>query len=237
MSDISSVEVTGIHNRVIAATTPNDKDFYQWNARTQQWEPHQSSFMQEDFAIKPNFNGDPWYGGSLSVIVSSESNHPGVLRLRSASGGSYITMSSLLSDGVPVANAYEITCIIKTPSSFPADALLLIGNIDGIGSTGIFTGFRYDNSQDSQWMSVTGSLSGTHTTNSVAPISTNIWYKLKIRFDGTNYYFSVNDGLEQQHTTNLPGVAMNWFEFYVKSATNFDSYIDYYGLTFTTLSR
>jgi hypothetical protein len=245
MSDLGNVEVTGIHSRTIATTTPNDKDLYQWNARTSQWEPHQPVAVQDDFHVLPDLSGSPLYpnlkwsltgSSGLLALVSSETNHPGVCRLRSNTTGNSLATASLLSDGVPVANPYELVCVVKTPSSFPSDALLLIGNFDSLGGS-TMVGFRYDKSQDSQWVSLTGNFAGTNTNNNISTIATSTWYKFKIRFDGTNYNFSVNDGTEIQHTTNLPATALNWFAFYTKSASTFDSFIDYYGLYFTSLSR
>ena len=240
MSDITSAVVSGIQSRVVDSTAPNDKESYQWNARTSQWESHAAVYVQDDMLNLPDFTGNSlypnmrWYGSASTA--SSVTNHPGVVSVASGTSGNYMAHISMLSDGVPVANAFEAVAIIETPASFPADTLMLIGFANSIGGT-TFAGIRYDASQDTEWTSITGNPAGTNTANNVAAIATSTWYKIKIRFDGTNFHFSVNDGAEQTHTTNLPAVAIGWFQMYFKSATTFYTLVDYYGLTFNSVAR
>lgn len=172
-----------------------------------------------------------YWSGTITAVASVV-NHPGIVKLTSTSTGQIVQSYPVL--GMPSSTTpipFETVCIVKTPSVFPTDMIITIGYT----ASSSFSGFRFDKNQgDTQWMSLTGNPTGINTV--FAPISESTWYKLKIRFDGSSYFFSIDGSTEQQHTTNLP-TSLNGFALTTKSATSFDLLIDYYSIAFLSLTR
>ena len=76
------------------------------------------------------------------------------------------------------------------------------GNSDTPSNNSAFIAYR--DGTDSQWVALTRDGTTTASPQNIAAIATSTLYRLRIRYDGTNYYMRVNNSAEVTCSGNLP---------------------------------
>ena len=127
------------------------------------------------------------------------------------------TWTYILQTGASVA-AVRIWIILSTGVTSDADELGAIN----------YMGFRFSTVvPDTGWVGVTKDGATQSVTAQVAAIAADTLYKLKVRKSGSSVFFSVNDGTEVEHTTNLPTATtqLTWRGFVYTQTTAVKSHV------------
>ena len=146
-----------------------------------------------------------WYffannGGSLMPgdYVNGDYAHPGSINLNSGSDpGSNVQMALAWSNGgqnvrYPAGTAWDMRWIVK-PASV-GRARFDAGFVNYNGSSVLAV--SYDPAISPNWLGVTKN-SGAESTVDLGIAATTNWFTLRMRSDGSNIFFSVNDGAEK----------------------------------------
>ena len=94
-----------------------------------------------------------------------------------------------------------------------------------------YMAFRYSTvASDPGWVGVTKDGTTQAVTGLVAAIAADTIYKLRIRKSGSSIFFSVNDGTEVEHTSNLPSATsqLTWYAFVYTQAAATKSLVYYH---------
>jgi hypothetical protein len=202
--------------------------------------------LQEDWLNRGNGGHLGWgfTGTGSATLISSVTNHPGIISLATGAtaGNNYSMFLRSTPDAmIDPASFFDVTFIVRPQFSnnFTAIGFGLTSSVSSYTLPASVAGIYIE--KDLSESGLTGRVRATSTTSTpqLTTIAANTWYKFRIRrVDASTIGFSVNGGAEQLVTTNIPtNFLMPFLKIVTDEATAKTVEVDYVAVTITNISR
>lgn len=206
-------------------------------------------FYQEDFLTGTDEGGEFGIGGwqflagSTVAYRDGEASHPGIVRVSTGavSGTTSAFYTRTTTGNTEPFNAndiFDITFIVRLNTN-DANTLVRVGLTSSISASPPTNGIYLEKlDADTNWFLVTRTGGVQTRTDSGVAVGTG-WLKVRIRRkDASTVAFTLNDGAEQEQSTNLPTTAIKPYVHIINSAAADKTIdVDYFELLITNLDR
>lgn len=151
-------------------------------------------------------------GGGTFALVAGESGRPGIARLATTAvsgNNAYMRLVGASQGEVHTSDTFDMTWIVRLTQADSAMSVR-VGMSDMFNNPATYGIYFERLAADINWFAVTRVSSTEARTDTTVVATAAAWIRLRIRrVNGTTIGFTVNDGTEILHTTNIPLIGIN----------------------------